>query len=164
MYPYTLVTKGGQFRLIIRWRVLCSRSHQLQMEKYSKHLETLVAERTQELKAEQRRTSKLLYSKERNLIPLHALKPQVCHDWNMCDTKYSTLSYSMSIIIMMSFPNPCADMLPRQIADDLKLGKQVPAKLYQSATVFMRYVSPCLRQSYYVTMYTYICTHICTHS
>ena len=33
-----------------------------QMEKYSKHLEVLVAERTQELIAEQRKTSQLLYS------------------------------------------------------------------------------------------------------
>ena len=32
------------------------------MEKYSKHLELLVAERTQELLAEQKKTSNLLYS------------------------------------------------------------------------------------------------------
>lgn len=34
-----------------------------QMEKYSKHLELLVAERTQELIAEQHKTAALLYSK-----------------------------------------------------------------------------------------------------
>lgn len=33
-----------------------------QMEKYSKHLEVLVAERTQELIAEQKKTDSLLYS------------------------------------------------------------------------------------------------------
>ena len=33
------------------------------MEKYSKHLEVLVAERTQELIAEQKKTANLLYSK-----------------------------------------------------------------------------------------------------
>lgn len=33
------------------------------MEKYSKHLESLVAERTQELIAEQKKTANLLYSK-----------------------------------------------------------------------------------------------------
>ncbi len=33
------------------------------MEKYSKHLESLVAERTQELIAEQHKTATLLYSK-----------------------------------------------------------------------------------------------------
>ena len=32
------------------------------MEKYSKHLEVLVAERTQELIAEQKKTDSLLYS------------------------------------------------------------------------------------------------------
>lgn len=32
------------------------------MEKYSKHLEVLVAERTQELIAEQKKTADLLYS------------------------------------------------------------------------------------------------------
>ncbi len=34
------------------------------MEKYSKHLEVLVAERTQELIAEQKKTATLLYSKQ----------------------------------------------------------------------------------------------------
>ena len=33
------------------------------MEKYSKHLETLVAERTQDLMLEKQKTDRLLYSK-----------------------------------------------------------------------------------------------------
>lgn len=34
----------------------------LQMEKYSKHLESIVAERTQELVVEKQKTDRLLYS------------------------------------------------------------------------------------------------------
>lgn len=35
----------------------------LQMEKYSKHLESIVAERTQDLLQEKQKTDRLLYSK-----------------------------------------------------------------------------------------------------
>ncbi|XP_061922901.1 atrial natriuretic peptide receptor 1-like [Entelurus aequoreus] len=59
------------------------------MEKYSKHLEVLVAERTQDLMHEKQKTDRLLYS-----------------------------------------------MLPRQVADDLRQGKQSQAQSYVSATVF----------------------------
>ncbi|KAI5609296.1 atrial natriuretic peptide receptor 2-like, partial [Silurus asotus] len=59
------------------------------MEKYSKHLEVLVAERTQDLMHEKQKTDRLLYS-----------------------------------------------MLPKQVADDLRQGKQSQAQSYVSATVF----------------------------
>ncbi|XP_035989325.1 atrial natriuretic peptide receptor 1 [Fundulus heteroclitus] len=59
------------------------------MEKYSKHLEVLVAERTQDLMLEKQKTDRLLYS-----------------------------------------------MLPKQVADDLRLGKPLQAQSYVSATVF----------------------------
>ncbi|XP_051800321.1 atrial natriuretic peptide receptor 1-like [Acanthochromis polyacanthus] len=59
------------------------------MEKYSKHLEVLVAERTQDLMHEKQKTDRLLYS-----------------------------------------------MLPKQVADDLRLGKPMQAQSYVSATVF----------------------------
>jgi len=42
----------------------------IMMEKYSKHLEVLVAERTQELIAEQQKTATLLYSKYRDTTPV----------------------------------------------------------------------------------------------
>lgn len=38
-------------------------AHQFQMEKYSKHLEAVVAERTQDLLQEKQKTDRLLYSK-----------------------------------------------------------------------------------------------------
>ncbi|XP_047663440.1 atrial natriuretic peptide receptor 2 isoform X2 [Tachysurus fulvidraco] len=59
------------------------------MEKYSKHLEVLVAERTQDLMHEKQKTDRLLYS-----------------------------------------------MLPKQVADDLRQGKQSQAQSYVSATVY----------------------------
>ena len=40
----------------------------LQMEKYSKHLEVLVGERTQDLENEKLKTDRLLYSKLNNSI------------------------------------------------------------------------------------------------
>ncbi|XP_057900507.1 atrial natriuretic peptide receptor 2-like [Melospiza georgiana] len=59
------------------------------MEKYNKHLEILVSERTQDLMHEKQKTDRLLYS-----------------------------------------------MLPKQIADDLRQGKQAQAQSYSSATIF----------------------------
>ncbi|KAK3519262.1 hypothetical protein QTP70_023123 [Hemibagrus guttatus] len=59
------------------------------MEKYSKHLEVLVAERTQDLMHEKQKTDRLLYS-----------------------------------------------MLPKQVADDLRQGKQSQAQSYVGATIF----------------------------
>ncbi|KFZ60510.1 Atrial natriuretic peptide receptor 2, partial [Antrostomus carolinensis] len=59
------------------------------MEKYSKHLEILVSERTQDLMHEKQKTDRLLYS-----------------------------------------------MLPKQVADDLRQGKQAQAQSYLSATIF----------------------------
>lgn len=48
------------------WSLICfviaAIKKKQQMEKYSKHLEVLVAERTQELIAEQKKTADLLYS------------------------------------------------------------------------------------------------------
>ena len=48
----------------------CHDTH-LQMEKYSKHLEVMVAERTQELIAEQQKTANLLYSKQQQHTSMH---------------------------------------------------------------------------------------------
>ncbi|NWY32489.1 ANPRB protein, partial [Pheucticus melanocephalus] len=59
------------------------------MEKYNKHLEILVSERTQDLMHEKQKTDRLLYS-----------------------------------------------MLPKQVADDLRQGKQAQAQSYSSATIF----------------------------
>ncbi len=42
-----------------------------QMEKYSKHLEVLVAERTQDLMHEKQRTDRLLYSTTHIYVPVH---------------------------------------------------------------------------------------------
>ena len=62
------------------------------MEKYSNHLEQLVAERTQELIAEQRKTANLLYN-----------------------------------------------MLPKQVADELRHGRPAEAQSFKSSTIFFRY-------------------------
>ncbi|XP_013398539.1 atrial natriuretic peptide receptor 1 [Lingula anatina] len=59
------------------------------MEKYSKHLEVMVAERTQDLMAEKQKTDRLLYS-----------------------------------------------MLPKSVADALRLGKPVQAESFESCTIF----------------------------
>ncbi|NXT09598.1 ANPRB protein, partial [Prunella fulvescens] len=59
------------------------------MEKYNKHLEILVSERTQDLMHEKQKTDRLLYS-----------------------------------------------MLPKQVADDLRQGKQAQAQSYSSVTIF----------------------------
>ncbi|XP_071147062.1 atrial natriuretic peptide receptor 1-like [Mytilus edulis] len=59
------------------------------MEKYSKHLESIVAERTQDLVHEKQKTDRLLYS-----------------------------------------------MLPRSIADDLKIGKSIEAEWFDSCTIY----------------------------
>ncbi len=50
----------------------------VQMEKYSKHLESLVAERTQELIAEQKKTATLLYSEKINTLPHEGQKTACC--------------------------------------------------------------------------------------
>lgn len=59
------------------------------MEKYSKHLESIVAERTADLVAEKAKTDRLLYS-----------------------------------------------MLPRAVADDLRLGKSIDAKYHDACTIY----------------------------
>ena len=58
----------------------------LQMEKYSKHLETLVAERTQELIAEQNKTTSLLYSEIHTLPTSIAMESSlmVCTILQVC--------------------------------------------------------------------------------
>ncbi|XP_067931883.1 atrial natriuretic peptide receptor 1-like [Watersipora subatra] len=61
----------------------------LMMEKYSKHLELMVAEKTQDLQAEKKRTDELLHT-----------------------------------------------MLPKQVADDLRMGRPVNADEFESCTVF----------------------------
>ncbi|XP_062592724.1 atrial natriuretic peptide receptor 1-like [Saccostrea cucullata] len=59
------------------------------MEKYSKHLESIVAERTQELVVEKQKTDRLLYS-----------------------------------------------MLPKQVADDLKIGRRIEAESFDACTIY----------------------------
>ncbi|KAK3089985.1 hypothetical protein FSP39_008227, partial [Pinctada imbricata] len=59
------------------------------MEKYSKHLESIVTERTQDLVAEKQKTDRLLYS-----------------------------------------------MLPKQVADDLKIGRQIDAESFEACTIY----------------------------
>ena len=80
------------------------------MEKYSKHLEALVAERTQELILEQKKTANLLYSAFGFVV--------------------------LTVHVKMFVP---AGMLPRAVADDLKQDKPAPAKLFQSSTIYFRY-------------------------
>jgi atrial natriuretic peptide receptor A len=86
----------------------------MQMERYSKHLEALVAERTQELIAEQNKTTSLLYSKR--YIP-----------------------DSLLLFILAGCYFDPTGMLPRQVADDLKHGKPAPATQFTSATIFFRF-------------------------
>ena len=63
-----MVSSGRGY--IVRYRSLTQHCHNthLQMEKYSKHLEVMVAERTQELIAEQQKTANLLYSEQQQHI------------------------------------------------------------------------------------------------
>lgn len=85
------------------------------MEKYSKHLEVLVAERTQDLTHEKQRTDRLLYSRS----PTPVSPPAQVSNMTLCHT--------------------CpAGMLPKQVADDLRQGRPLQAQSYVSASVFFR--------------------------
>lgn len=78
------------------------------MEKYSKHLEQLVEERTAELEVEQQRATDLLYSETSPVDP---------HPHNM----YYTVPVGM---------------IPQAVADELKHGKMVGAETFSGATIF----------------------------
>lgn len=113
------------------------------MEKYSKHLEVLVAERTQDLMHEKQRTDRLLYSM--SVAPVDHVGAGVQHE----GVRHVS----------------AAGMLPKQVADDLRQGKPLQAQSYISATVFFRYFSvPAQHLRVRLTADLHPCVYLCVHA
>ena len=83
------------------------------MEKYSKHLEQLVNERTAELECEKERATSLLYSETAAFPP--------------------SLSDSMCVCVFVCV---VTGMIPEAVAEELKNGKTVEAEQFEGVTIF----------------------------
>lgn len=131
------------------------------MEKYSKHLETIVAERTQDLLQEKQKTDLLLYSmevymadeselsiiifffrqeKKKNFQGMNVqMVPPTGHLKNLCCDCFQLEMFGLFInklyIYMIMF---VSGMLPKQVADDLRQGCTAEAQSYSNATVYFR--------------------------
>ena len=106
------------------------------MEKYSKHLESIVAERTQEMFAEKEKADKLLYSEcvaatgRLLLVQLvTGLAASAGSDMERLDERCSACRQREKSVLP-------AGMIPKAVADELKKGKPIQAEQYSSCSVY----------------------------
>ena len=117
------------------------------MEKYSKHLESIVAERTQEMFAEKEKADKLLYSEcveatgRLLLVQVAAtgrlllvqlvtgLAASAGSDMERLDERCSACRQREKSVLP-------AGMIPKAVADELKQGKPIQAEQYSSCSVY----------------------------